>query len=63
MKHKYWLLLSLAPVAAAQLAACAEKFDTCENRRTCPPGGAAGAKAGSGGGSSAGEAGEQPTDG
>jgi len=63
MNHKYWLLLSLAPVAAAQLAACSEKFDTCEHRRTCAPAGEGGAKAGGNGGASAGAAGERPSDG
>ena len=57
MNYKYWLLLSLAPVAAALPASCSGKFDTCEARRKCPVG-AGGAKA-SNDGSSAGEAGDQ----
>ncbi|HET7542323.1 MAG TPA: formylglycine-generating enzyme family protein [Polyangiaceae bacterium] len=46
MNRKYWLLLSLAPLAAAPSSACSSKFETCEVRRTCPRGGAGGASAG-----------------
>jgi len=47
MKCKYWLLLSLAPVAAALPAACSPAFSSCDTRGSCPQGGSGG-KAGSG---------------
>jgi len=57
MNHKYWLLLGLAPLAAALGTACSSSFHTCQERHNCAPiGGAGGAKAG---GASAGEAGAQ----
>ena len=58
MNRKYWLLLTLGPVAAALLSACSSKFDTCEAHRNCPPGKAGAANAGSDG-ASAGEAGAE----
>ncbi|MEI9949401.1 MAG: DUF4215 domain-containing protein [Pseudomonadota bacterium] len=59
MNRKYWLLLSLAPFAAALSAACSSDFDSCEARRTCSAGGTGGVGAGEAGagGAGAGEAG------
>lgn len=63
MNRTYWLLLGLAPLAAAQQTACSAEFHSCQERYTCPTGGAGGAKADSSDG--AGEAGEggKPPDG
>lgn len=54
MNQRYWLLLSLAPLASALSGACSGSFHTCRETRTCAPGGAGGANAGRAG---AGEAG------
>lgn len=43
MSYKCWLLFgSLAVAGAAQSVACSSKFNTCEAKRTCAPGGASG---------------------
>ncbi|HEY3253067.1 MAG TPA: Ig domain-containing protein, partial [Polyangiaceae bacterium] len=43
MSYKYWLLFGSLALAAAQTVACSSEFSSCQAKRTCPAGGAAGA--------------------
>ena len=77
MNRKYWLLCTLSTVVASLAAACSPEFYSCEETRTCTPGGRAGAsdanEAGNAGedgtaenggtGGHAGNGGETPTNG
>ena len=60
MSYKRWLLVgSLAVAGAAQSVACSSKFNTCEAKRTCAPGGASGMAGAAGTRTGDGEAGAE----
>jgi hypothetical protein len=54
MSHRNWILLGSLALGGAQIVGCSSEFRTCEERRTCPVGGAAGVA----GGTSAGAGGK-----
>jgi len=57
MSYKYWLLFSSLALGATHNLACSSKFSSCEARRTCPSGGAAGTTGTAGARTAGGDAG------